>query len=268
MLLTKQTQLDEFLKSNQFKTEVQEELISVADEETYCFPNVDATNSDIEVIEEYLYDNDTQEFENEEQYELNVDVPMIDESVNSNILQSKEKDLVELIEEIEQRNKTIFEGSSFIPPKASRTAITQKVVCRIDSLKVQTPVPKLILGLKTDGDSPHAVEVLYNQEYSCFICPETFTSKSQLKQHNGLIHFKRPTKSSLLMDHPMMCEVCQKVLKNKKSLSVHMRTHDSTRKFPCIFPGCNKGFNMKVFQCIALIIIYITNFNCFQSASS
>ena len=241
MLLTKQTQLDELLKTNQFKLEVQEELMSVVDEESYCFPNVDA-NDDIEVIEEYLYDNDTQELDDDEQFEI--EVPIEIESVNSNVLQSKEKDLVEIIEEIEQRNKTIFEGSSFIQPKVSRNSNTTQNVHRIESLKVETPVPKLILGVKTESNT---VEVLFNQEYPCDSCQATFSTKAQLKNHASLIHLKKQARIvSIVVDQPVTCEICHKELKNKKSLSVHMRTHDPTRKFPCMFAGCNKGFNMKL----------------------
>lgn len=243
--MSKQTELDEFLKTNQFQTEVQEELMTVIDEEPYCFPNVDAANSDIEVIEEYLYDNDTQE--NDEQYELNIEEPMEKEITNSSISR-KEKDLVEIIEQIEQRNKTIFEGSSFIQPKASRNSNSQQIVGRIDSFKVETPGPKLILGLRSDGDSSNTVEVLFNEEYPCDTCQATFTSQAQLIHHVSLIHLKKPKIEfkCLVIKQSVKCKICRKELKNKKSLSVHMRTHDPTRKFPCMFAGCDKGFNMKV----------------------
>lgn len=242
MLLTKQTQLVEFLKTNHFQSETQDELISVVGEEKFCVTNVETTNSDIEVIEEYLYDNDAQELENDE-YEMVIEVQEDTESVDP-FTDTKRKDLVELIEEIEQRNKTIVEGSSFTPPKASRNTNTQQVVGRTDTLKMEKFVPKLILGLKADDE----VEVLYAREYSCDSCPETFIAKSQLRYHSNLVHFTKLAKTAPISELPGICHICQKVLKNKKSLSVHLRTHDSTKKFPCLFAGCKKGFNMKVFQ--------------------
>lgn len=187
------------------------------------------------------------------------------EITNSNISQSKEQNLVEIIDKIEQRNKTIFEGSSFIQPKASRNSNTQQIVGRIDSLKVEKPEPKLILELGTDGDSSNTVEVLFNQEYPCDSCRAKFTTKAQLQHHATVIHLKKPKNEMkcLIIEQSLICEICQKELKNKKSLSVHMRTHDSTRKFPCLFVGCNKGFNMKVYLKKLCVIFHDINFNCF-----
>lgn len=38
------------------------------------------------------------------------------------------------------------------------------------------------------------------------------------------------------------CEVCGRLLTNKKTLTGHLKTHSGERKYKCTFEGCNKAF--------------------------
>jgi Zinc finger, C2H2 type len=106
--------------------------------------------------------------------------------------------------------------------------------------------------------------ITFSVENKCETCGDQFSSISQLKRHQNSLHYLQKTitccdqvfsfesehKKHLKLAHTetVECQQCGKVLKNKKTLLVHMRSHQSVqeRKFRCRYPECTKAFNFKL----------------------
>lgn len=179
-----------------------------------------------------------------------------------NLKQPNSTDIVKLIEEIEKRNEIIFESSKptvairkrSVKKKEPKVIQKEKVrkVERKEVLKVEKLAPKLIL-------SPSA-----ETNHACKDCPEKFPSQALLKRHMFKSHQNQaPMESAdqvftLNQDlkkqtncpskNPVKCTECDKILKNKKTLKFHLKSHlpKAQRKFKCSWKKCTKSFNVKV----------------------
>nr|XP_029710776.1 zinc finger and SCAN domain-containing protein 21-like isoform X3 [Aedes albopictus] len=67
--------------------------------------------------------------------------------------------------------------------------------------------------------------------YVCEVCSKAFRTHSQIKAH-GFVHDRD--------NRPMKCERCPYRTSTKSSLSIHMKSHVTTRPYVC--PHCKMGF--------------------------
>lgn len=224
--------------------------------------------SQSDIVEEYIDDSDG--FADESNQSL-VEMPSV-----KNLKQPSSTDIVKLIEDIEKRNQMIFESSK--PTVAIRKRSVKKKemksnvhkdrmhikhAVRNEAIKVEKLEPKLILKPVINK----AIEMAtYDREkYSCSNCQEKFPSQFLLKRHMAKAHplekpmvccdqvfkFNHDYKQHLAncpSKNAVVCSMCNKVLKNKKTFQIHLKSHLSTaeRKFKCNYNNCTKSFNIKI----------------------
>lgn len=70
-----------------------------------------------------------------------------------------------------------------------------------------------------------------NSKYPCRYCDTSYFTANELKLHVTVVHFNAAE---------FQCNECGLAFKNKKSLSLHKRTHSEQRSFPC--DECNMTF--------------------------
>lgn len=152
-------------------------------------------------------------------------------------------------------------------PKTKLKMSKVQPVERTEELKFEVQVPKLIMRPAQPNESLEDDSrglILYAVEDKCEICNETFQSSLKLKRHQLEFHplpepitccdqvfmFNSEHKKHCATAHPktLACPYCSKVLKSRKTLLVHKKTHQNVldRKFKCNHPQCAKAFNFKL----------------------
>ena len=215
-------------------------------------------SADDEVIEEYIEDDTSLK---EDQEEPNVSMPSF-----KNLQDTSDMSIVKLIEDIEEKNQLIIER---LPPKIKKqpqTILKSRHVISVerqDELAFEASEPKLILKPAADDDDDSCGMVIYASVKQCDLCDQVYNTDYHLKRHQVashplqepisccdqiFIYMKdyRKHRASLHADNSVVCPVCGKILKSKKTFLVHKKSHQSAtdRKFKCSF--CSKSFNFKL----------------------
>jgi Zinc finger, C2H2 type len=249
----------------------QEQLEAILSEAYSLESNQNSQEEGIDYIEleELEREPDDQEFEDA------VTLPSIKNLANT----TDNESIARLIDEIEEKNEIILQNA--LPPSSlkkrkareTRNSARKKLrrpspAARNEELKFEVHTPKLIIrpvlceDRMLTEDEPGVI--MYSVDNKCDTCEEKFSTISQLKRHQHALHpletsttccdqvfnLEADHKKHLELAHPktVECHHCGKVLKNKKTFMVHMRSHQTIeeRKFKCNYPDCGKAFNFKL----------------------
>lgn len=161
------------------------------------------------------------------------------------------KSIIDLINEIEEKNELILQCST--PPakkrkiqsttgKSKSHQVTLQPAPRKEELKFEKLKPKIVLQPTTSPSLFSPQENLQKRspkplEDPITCCEQVFNFKSEYRKHQFKVHPSSP-----------QCSFCGKILKSKKTLIIHNKSHQdyADRRFKCSFDGCGKAFNFKL----------------------
>lgn len=216
-------------------------------------------SEDSDMFEEYLEDDFTVDEEEQPEVLEVLSLPSFKNLKNA----TDKQEIIELINDIEKTNEIILNSTELKAKSlANKSEHSLNSSVEREELKFIKPTPKLILKPEIVSDKPMAT-VVFMIDYVCDVCDKRFNSDFTLKRHKHSAHPKTTNikccdkEFYLFSDYKkhqdsvhaesFVCLHCQKVLRSKKTLRVHIKTQHSAedaKKFICTF--CSKAFNFKV----------------------